>query len=63
MSTATESNRIEALDGLRGLAALVVVFRHVFNSIEMSIEQQVAICTARFRCFSTRREESSCSSS
>lgn len=36
-------SRIEALDGLRGLAALIVVFRHLFNSVEMSIEQQVAI--------------------
>lgn len=42
-SATAAASRIEALDGLRGLAALIVLFRHVFNSIEMSIEQQVAL--------------------
>ncbi len=38
--------RLIALDGLRGIAALVVLLRHVFNSIDMPIPRQYELLSS-----------------
>lgn len=51
----TETKRPAGLDGLRGVAALIVVFRHTNNAVVMPMEARQALIEGPLASFSTPR--------